>query len=232
MKRILVALVCAALASAAAADTPTAFSQLRQEYPQIDDAIAAAPNSDLNGTLNRLSALYNRSPIDTAAADAGAQNLLPANFSKNLEATLLDLAEDIGKNDIEGLSPEQKLTLLQVVNIYGLGRPLELWQSNPPTKCSDFGGIDLYSTCVGTTEYPCPACVENDVPAMDAIDGVFSGAKALYTAYRNSLTPTERLQTDLDGNLLAPEPSSLKPGTIIGATTTMLTIKGVESIDD
>lgn len=216
MKRVAsIALVACLGASIAAADTPTAFSQLRQTYPQIDDAIAAATESDLNGTFNRLSAIYRRPPVD--AALPGSANTLPENFARNLEATLIDLQEDLGKDQVGDLTVRQKLDLLQLVNIYAMKRPIELW-----------GTTNYFRTCnpcpIGTSpEDPCHVCLDNDPAAVNEVQDTASASRTLYRAVWESIAPADRP---------SPSPSGLTATNFNGAVVNLLTIKGVESIDD
>ena len=215
MKRVILAVLGVALATSAAA-VPQ-YSQLRQDYPQIDDAIAAATESDLNGTFGRLSALYQRSPINGLGTDAGTNGQLPSNFLRNLEATLIDLQEDLGKDQVGALSIEQKLVLLQVVNIYAVARPLELWASEVITTCGPF------TACPPGEEY-CPPCIDDDPAVINEVQDVVSAARPLYKAAYDSLTADQQVGLVV--------PNSLTPGNLAGAMGTMLTIKGVESIDD
>jgi hypothetical protein len=214
MKRIVLALVGVALASAASA-VPQ-YSQLRQQYPDIDAAIAAAPHSDLNGTFGRLSALYNRSPIDEMGPDAGTANQLPANFVRNLEATLVDLQEDLDKTELSVLTPEQAIDLLAVVRIYAFKRPLELWQSNPPTTCPSFCPAN-------DPENPCHTCLDDDPQVINEVQNVAAKARFLYA---------KALQyPGLTGTYVTP--SQLTASNFIDQVGALsLTIKGVESIDD
>ena len=203
------------ISSAAIADTPPAFSELRHDKPQIDEAIAAATESDLNGTFNRLSTLYHRPPVDTA--EPGSANALPANFARNLEATLIDLQEDLGKDQVGGLSVDQKLTLLQLVNIYAMRRPIELW-----------GTTRYFRTCnlcpIGASpEDPCYTCLDTDPAAVNAVQDTAVASRTIYRAVWESIDPASRP---------SPSPSGLTATNFDGALVNLLTIKGVESIDD
>jgi hypothetical protein len=206
----------ATLATSAIAATPPQYSQLRDTYPQINDAIAAATESDLHGTFNRLSALFNRAPIDGAAADAGFNGQLPANFERNLEATLLDLQEDLGKDQLGGLTVAQKTNILQVVRIYAFRRVIELWQSEPFTTCS---------LCpIGAPEDdPCCCCVDNDPAVLNEVQDTVSASRTLYTAGYNSLAPADRAGL--------PAPSALDADNFIGSIEQLAGLIGVESID-
>lgn len=210
-----IALVACLGASIASAETPTAFSQLRHDFPQIDEAIAAATESDLNGTFNRLSALYHRPPVDSALPGSAAT--LPENFARNLEATLIDLQEDLGKDQVGDLTVRQKLDLLQLVDVYAMKRPIELW------------GTALYfKTCnpcpIGASpEDPCGNCLDNDPAAVNEVQDTAIASRTLYRAVWESIAPADRP---------SPSPSGLTATNFGGAVDNLLYIKGVESIDD
>ena len=198
--------------------TPLAYSQLRQDYPQINDAIAAAPQSDLHGTFNRLSALFNRAPIDAALCHAGTNGQLPANFVRNLEATLIDLQEDLGKDDVAGLTAVQKADILQVVRIYAFRRSIEFWEGGKfapcPTACP-----------ITEPEHPCHSCSAL-VPVIlnGALNDTVAASRPMYTTVYNSIPVGDRAGLTAPGDLTVEN--------YIGSVETMAVIKGVESIDD
>ena len=211
MKRFIAAAVGVALATSAAA-VPQ-YSQLRQDFPQIDDAIAAATESDLHGTFNRLSALYQRSPIDGMGVDAGTNGQLPANFLRNLEATLVDLQEDLGKDQVGALTVEQKLYLLQLVDMYAIARPLELWQSEVIDTC--------IAACPIGEEVGCgPTCVDDDPAVINEVQHVVDASRTLYKNIADSVS----------GEAVAP--GSLNPNNFGAAIDDLVNlVTGVESID-
>ena len=218
MKRSLIVLIALALASSVAAVTP--YSEFRQDHPGINDAIAAAPSSDLHGTFNRLSALYNRSPIDNAPVDAGYNNDLPANFLRNLEATLIDLQEDLGKDEVSGLSPLNKAYLLAAVRTYAVRRPLALWQSANVHSC------EVPPPCPNPAiEGGCPGvCLDNDPAVINEVQRAVIASRPVYRAVYDSVAPADRGGLVLHGSLSAEN--------FIAQIGLLLTIKGVESIDD
>lgn len=227
MKKFVTALFCAALATSAAAVTPPQYSQLRQDNPHIDDAIAAAPNSDLHGTFNRLSALYNRSHVRDAAADAGHLGLLPENFLRNLEATLLDLQVDISSGQLDDLTAEQALTILQLVEIYAVRRPLELWASNPPTTCAVLCAVPQQPEW----QPDCAVCPygDDDHPVIDAVQEVVRLTRDTIT----SLYAIVYRAVPEDDLASVAAPANLTAGNLSAALDEMLSlIRGVEIIDD
>ena len=136
-----------ALATSAFAqtETPPQYSQVRQDHPGIDEAVAEMPNSDFHGTINRLSALWNRGQIRDLTTGQGGQ--LPANFVKNLEATLIDLRDDLREDELQTLSAEQGLYILHVIEVYAFHRTLDL-----------NGAIPCFASPPGCGDYPSPAC--------------------------------------------------------------------------
>lgn len=215
MKRILGAIIALAFAASASALTP--YSQVRQDYPQVDDAIAAAASSDLHGTFNRLSALYQRSGIDGASAGDGHSGLLPDNFERNLEATLLDLREDLLRPDLESLTPAQQAAILDAARYVAISRGLELWQGETPTDCS------VISPCPPGSETTCTPCVDDDSDVMNALQAAVSGARRIYGIARGTLSPAD--QATLVSS------SSLTVSNFAASIEGLCALTGVESID-
>ncbi len=154
------------------------YSQLRQSYPQINDAIAAATESDLHGVFNRLSALYNRAPVKDLVAGAGDNGQLPANFLRNLEATLIDLQEDLGKDQLGGLTATQKLDILQVVSLYAARPLLGYYQAQTPRTCP----CPLNSN----DNWCLPTCVDNDPAVINELQKTVDAARTLYQNVRTA----------------------------------------------
>ena len=210
---LIIALTALATSAFAGVGTPVPYSQLRQDFPQINTAIAAATESDLNGTFNRLSAQLTRSPINSIPVNGA----LPANFLRNMEATLIDLQEDLGSDQLGGLTSSQKLDILQVLRIYAIRRNLEFFQSAVFDTCPSF--------CPpGEEGYTCRNCVDNDTPLMNTMQETVTASKTLYAAVYTSIPEADR------GTLTAP--SALTVNNFVGAVETLAIVGGVESIDD
>lgn len=221
MKRIF-SLALIALATAAVAQTPNftpvPYSEFRQERT-IDAAIAAMPSSDLQGTFNRLSAILQRGQVQEANPGGGI--FLPANVMRNLEATLLDLQSDLSAENVGAIDGnlDHQLSLLHAVRQFAFRRQIQL-----------YGAFDVCPPCP-----PCDApppctpctCLTNDPDFYATLDQI---AKIqlldAYTDLYNSLTEAEQATLGLVA------PAAFEGSNFVGATGTMLTIKGVESIDD
>jgi hypothetical protein len=233
---------CLALPSTVLAQAPTScaqvhccyptqdsFSSVRQDNPEIDDAIAALPSSDFHGTINRLDALFSRGQVRNLGCGDAAQ--LPSNFQRSFESAIADLAADLDAAAADtSLTDEQFLMLAQVANKYAFRRLLAFYPAeaaNPP--CTP-GGITFCQPGTGPgTEIPCvpippPPCTE-DPAAFDALDSVLVEIQPRWTAIWNATpgnTSPKFLNINNFNNAVRIETGS----------TTMLTIKGVESIDD
>jgi hypothetical protein len=221
MKKIIASAL--ALAVAGSASAIQQYSDFRQNYDPINDAIAAAPDSDLHGTFNRLSALFHRSPVRDAAADAGYEGSLPANFERNLEVTLIDLQDDLANGQLDGLTPEQQLDILYAVRNFAFRRTIELWQSEEFTTC---GTIVVNPCPIGQECPPPPPCVDDDPAVLNELQDVVSSARRLYATVRADLVAEGADVSEL------PTSNGLNADNFVGSVGTMLTIKGVESIDD
>ena len=196
-------LLCLGLASAALGITPPTYSALRQQFPQINTAVAAMPSSDLNGTFNRLSAILHRAQVDSAANFTQ----LPSNYEKNMEATLEDLRADLA--NVGSLSDDDALTIIQVVRLLAFKRNVELFGAFcTPTPCDPF-------PCTPTP------CIDTRAFYLTLRD-IVSEINPVYQRIRANSS-----QAVQDGSA-----ASLTPNTLIPGLQTFLTIKGVESIDD
>jgi hypothetical protein len=118
------------LAAPLAAQTP--YHEQRQLHYEIDDAVAALPTSDIHGTLNRISAMYQRGQIRDLLTDAGTDGDLPENFVRGMDAALLDLKVDL--KDVVALEGEDeyhKAVLLLTINAVAFSRNVDLYQNVP-----------------------------------------------------------------------------------------------------
>jgi len=76
------------------------YSELRKDNPAIDEAIALLPNSDLHGTLNRISALLHRGQIRDLPTPTDYQDL-PDNFVSGMAFAIQDLKIDLEEAVVE-----------------------------------------------------------------------------------------------------------------------------------
>lgn len=204
-------MLCMALATSTLAQTPELYAQTRQDHPGIDEAVADMPNSDFHGTANRLSALWNRGPIRDLATGQGSQ--LPANFVKNLEATLVDLRDDLREDDLASLTDQQVLYILQVIEVYAFQRTLDLNGSIPyctiPTPC---GGGEGQPNC---------SCINTFTPVNTSLDQIVSIVRSVYG----------RARTAAGNPAGAVAPSALNGNNLGTSLPPLLSVLGVESID-
>ena len=206
--------VCLGLAGVASATTVPQYSQVRHDFPGIDDAVAAMPDSDFTGTINRLSELYRRKVVVDSAPGAAYAGALPENFIRNLDGTLADLAADLKEDDLASLTDEQVGWVLRVVQVYAWKPTVAIYQGNDFTYCG------VIVPCVPSPEHPCPpACFDDDPGVFNRIDAVIGVVQGSYQRVRASSGATSAPAT-LNGNNL---------GTAIDALSLVL---GVESIDD
>ena len=96
----LAALLLTAVAAAPAAvaqescDPLLTFSELKSTSEGlVQQALGTLPNSSLNGTFNRFSALFQRGPVQDLCIDDEDQ--LPESFLKGRDAAALDLLDDL-----------------------------------------------------------------------------------------------------------------------------------------
>jgi len=212
LSRICLSLVAVLGASVASAEY-TPFHELRQEHASIDEAIAAMPSSDLNGTLNRISALYTRSTV----RDVGP-NLFPqlhGNFSDGMSNALADLQAD-WVDGTASLTLEQKLVLIQTIEVAASSRLVSIYNTQPPCQTVCDPG-------------PCQTCIQVTPPAV----GMLNGVVGLFYNDMNAMIAEYNAET---GSNIASLPSVLAAGNfdfhLDRIRATFLTIKGVESIDD
>lgn len=210
---LVTALLLGALATPALAEYVT-YNEWRHEKQSIGEVVDAMPNSDLNGSLNRISALLDRSAVERLAPGDANEGLLPNNWDEQMLRALEDLRAD-WKAVVGELTLEQKLTMLQVFDVVVISRNAELWQ-----------GWDAYP-CIPTPEHPCTVALSP--PIIFSVDGLVSGLRsemnAMISAYNTERGAREPLiDTGLDSGNFDAELDRIR--------ATFLTIGGVESIDD
>lgn len=93
------------------------YSDLRHDYDSIGVAVAHMSSSDINGTLNRISALYQRNA--TASAAEGDYALGgPDNFERGLESAIADLMADLGEFETSTtLTNADRTALIQTIDL-------------------------------------------------------------------------------------------------------------------
>ena len=197
-------LLVGAAAASASATTPTPFSQLRHDFPLIGTAIGNLPNSEINGTFNRLSAIYNRANV----ASATTYTSLPANYDRSMATTLEDLQADLAS--IGTLNDAQAAELFQVVSLYAYQRNFEL-----------YGAI-----CQ-------PTCVGHDGPGGGCTPTICVYPNSFYQTLNSIATSLQTTYTRLQAASSATgTPETLNGANFISAVHDVTHgIIGVESID-
>jgi hypothetical protein len=234
-------LVCLALAVPPAAWAEYQYQTLADLRQQGDnnadfqEAIGALPSSDLNGTLNRISALLSRSGMRDLPTDHTARTDLPANVKRNLAAALADLQVDLeaALDTLDGASPDSatlrhRSTILQLVAYVAVERPAQFYDDFVGLACE---GWDLPEPT------PCPGL---DLPGsqivghLDSLGTQLAGWLIDFAERAKGEPSIDFLgepTPNLDWLATDPAPSSVGATELVGAVRELHRATGVESID-
>ena len=203
--RSLVLLGFGALPAVAATST---YDQLRASHPAVAWVVGQMPGSGLNAELGHVSSLLAQPRV--ASLPPGPSSELPNGFENGMAGTLDRLNDDL-ELGLAGLSAQEQLTLMQVLDLVAVRRNLELHQ-------------DGWSPC--DPSEPCENAAV--IQQIDRLAGIAS------TRFRIALSNWERLN---DRRVDVRDSGSVVTSRdvhawILGVVESTSSIMGVESIDD
>jgi len=155
------------------------YSELRKDNPAIDEAIALLPNSDLHGTLNRISALLHRGQIRDLPTPTDYQDL-PDNFVSGMAFAIQDLKIDLEEAVVEYAKGEP---IIDSRSMWVLMQTVRLVLAERLTEISDDG---IACEASDLNDFTCP--FSSPAPLLNEFQTLFSNFGPLWEMMEEVLT--------------------------------------------